>query len=95
MENEIRNENELLEVEVLEPADEEFEESNGLFGKIAAGVGVVALGVGTTLIVKNKERIKAKIEERKIRKLEEKGYVIYRPEEVEYEDVDEEIVEEK
>lgn len=80
----IRNENELLEVneDIYDP-EEDCEESKGIFGKIAVGVGVVATGVGTTLIIKNRDKIKMKLEERKIRKLEQKGYVIYRPEEVE------------
>ena len=35
------------------------------------------------MAIKNRDKIKAKMEERKIAKLEKKGYVVYRPEEVE------------
>lgn len=80
MNEELRND--LVEVEMNEELEEEFEESNGIFGKVAVGIGVVAIGVATTLVVKNRDKIKAKLEERKIRKLEDKGYVIYKPEEV-------------
>lgn len=78
MENEIRND-ELLEVEetMYEP-EEDCEESNGIGGKILVGVGVVATGVVTTLVIKNRDKIKEKLEERKIAKLQKKGYVVYK-----------------
>lgn len=89
MNEELRND--LVEVEMNEELEEEFEESNGIFGKVAVGIGVVATGVATTLVVKNRDKIKAKLEERKIRKLEDKGYIIYKPEEVvEFEEVESE-----
>lgn len=83
MDNEIRNENELLEVTEpeLELEDEVIESKKGKFRKIATGVAVATIGVGTTLVVKNRDKIKAKIEARKtmkaIEQLEAKGYCVY------------------
>lgn len=77
MENEIKN----VEVEetTYEP-EEDCEESceSGIGGKILTGLGLVATGVATTLVIKNRDKIRTKLEARKIAKLEKKGYVIYK-----------------
>src|SRR5574344_176033 len=82
---ELRNENELTMVE--EPVgdfdDEYIEESNGVFKKVVMIGGGALVAGATALAIKNRDKIKAKMEERKIAKLEKKGYVVYRPEEVE------------
>ena len=70
MENEIMEmHNEVEFVEVNEEPEETT--GNGLLGKIVAGAVVVAIGAGA-LIYKNRN----KLEERRIKKLEKKGYVI-------------------
>ena len=82
---ELRNENELTMVDetMVDFDDEYVEESNGVFKKVVM-IGGGALVVGATaLAIKNRDKIKAKMEERKIAKLEKKGYVVYRPEELE------------
>ena len=82
---ELRNENELTMVEepVVDFDDEYVEESNGVFKKVVMIGGGALLAGATALAIKNRDKIKAKLEERKIAKLEKKGYVVYRPEEVE------------
>ena len=82
---ELRNENELTMVEepVVDFDDEYVEESNGVFKKVVMIGGGALLAGATALAIKNRDKIKAKMEERKIAKLEKKGYVVYRPEEVE------------
>ena len=82
---ELRNENELTMVEepVVDFDDEYVEESNGVFKKVVMIGGGALVAGATALAIKNRDKIKAKIEERKIAKLEKKGYVVYRPEEVE------------
>ena len=91
--NEEKEMMELVEVEDNYEPDEEYEGS-GVFKKVAIGVGG-ALTVGAVaLAVKKRDKIKAKIEERKIAKLEKKGYVVYRPEEVEAVEAVEEVYEE-
>ena len=82
---ELRNENELTMVEelVLDFDDEYVEESNGVFKKVVMIGGGALVAGATALAIKNRDKIKAKLEERKIAKLEKKGYVVYRPEEVE------------
>ena len=82
---ELRNENELTMVEepVVDFDDEYVEESNGVFKKIVMIGGGALVAGATALAIKNRDKIKAKLEERKIAKLEKKGYVVYRPEEVE------------
>ena len=95
------NEMELVEVEeTYEPEAEEFEESGGILKKVAVGVGAVTVGALGTLAVKNRDKLKAWKEERTIRKLEKKGYEIFRPGEFddefeEVEDFVDEIEEEK
>ena len=82
---ELRNENELTMVEepVVDFDDEYVEESNGVFRKVVMIGGGALVAGATALAIKNRDKIKAKLEERKIAKLEKKGYVVYRPEEVE------------
>ena len=82
---ELRNENELAMVEepVVDFDDEYVEESNGVFKKVVMIGGGALVAGATALAIKNRDKIKAKLEERKIAKLEKKGYVVYRPEEVE------------
>lgn len=82
---ELRNENELTMVEepVVDFDDEYVEESHGVFKKVVVIGGGALVAGATALAIKNRDKIKAKIEERKIAKLEKKGYVVYRPEEVE------------
>lgn len=82
---ELRNENELTMVEepVADFDDEYIEESHGVFKKVVMIGGGALVAGATALAIKNRDKIKAKMEERKIAKLEKKGYVVYRPEEVE------------
>lgn len=82
---ELRNENELTMVEepVVDFDDEYVEESNGVFKKVVMIGGGALVAGATALAIKNRDKIKAKLEERKIAKLEKKGYAVYRPEEVE------------
>lgn len=82
---ELRNENELTMVEepVVDFDDEYVEESHGVFKKVVMIGGGALVAGATALAIKNRDKIKAKMEERKIAKLEKKGYVVYRPEEVE------------
>lgn len=55
----------------------EPESSNGgLIGKLVIGAAIVGAGAAA-LIYKNR----AKLEQKRIQKLEKKGYVIYKPEE--------------
>lgn len=65
----------------LDELTEEFvekcvEESNGSFKKVFVIGGGVLIAGATALAVKNRDKIKAKLEERKISKLEKKGYVV-------------------
>ena len=80
---ELRNENELTMVEepVVDFDDEYIEESNGVFKKVVMIGGGALVAGATALAIKNRDKIKAKLEERKIAKLEKKGYVVWRPEE--------------
>lgn len=80
---ELRNENELTMVEepVVDFDDEYVEESHGVFKKVVMIGGGALVAGATVLAIKNRDKIKAKLEERKIAKLEKKGYVVWRPEE--------------
>lgn len=88
------NENEVkeLELETTEVCEDyEPECAGGGFGKLAAGIGFVAVAGLTAVVIKNKK----KLEERKIERLRKKGYVIYRTEEVkEIQEVDDDFDEE-
>ena len=73
------NENDINEVDEVMMSQEDSNDSG--IGKLVFGIGVLAVaGIGA-LVYKNRE----KIEKMRIAKLEKKGYVIYRPEEVEQE----------
>lgn len=57
---------------------EEEKGSSGIAGAVVKGILAAAVVGGGALIYKNRQ----KLEERKIKKLEKKGYVIYKPTEV-------------
>lgn len=61
--------------EVVEVYEEAEKAGSGIIGKVILGLVAVGIGAGA-LVYKNRD----KIEERRIRKLEKKGYVISRPE---------------
>ena len=71
--------NEMVEneenVEVNETPKNE-ESKKGSFGLVAIGA---AIGVGATLIVKHIKRAKGESEEKYKRRLEKKGYIVYKP----------------
>ena len=73
-------ENEIMEMqneEVVEVYEESEEKKGfGTIGKIALGIGIL-MGIGGTIIYKNRD----KFDERRARRLEKKGYVVYRPDE--------------
>ena len=75
MENEIMD----MQNEEVVMTNEETEENKGFgtIGKIVAGIVIAGLGAGA-IIYKNRD----KFDERKARRLEKKGYVVYRPDEV-------------
>ena len=56
------------------------ESKKGSFGLIAIGA---AIGVGATLIVKHIKRAKGESEEKYKRRLEKKGYIVYKPDDEE------------
>ena len=56
--------------------EECIEASSGGFKKVFVIGGGVLMAGATALAIKNRDKIKAKIEERKISKLEKKGYVV-------------------
>ena len=56
--------------------EECIEASSGGFKKVFVIGGGVLLAGATALAIKNRDKIKAKFEERKISKLEKKGYVV-------------------
>ena len=79
---ELRNKNELTMVEETTDFDDEYvEESHGVFKKVVVIGGGALVAGATALAIKNRDKIKAKMKERKIAKLEKKGYVVWRPEE--------------
>ena len=53
------------------------ESKKGSFGLVAIGA---AIGVGATLIIKHIKRAKGESEEKYKRRLEKKGYIVYKPE---------------
>lgn len=65
-------------IEATEISNDLETSDNGLVGKIVVGAVIVAVGAAAAFVYKNR----AKIEERQIRKLEKKGYLISRPEDV-------------
>lgn len=97
MNEEMTNFEEMENTEVSTINDDFETSGGGIAGKIVVGtLAVAAVGAGAALLCKNK--VKTKIEERRIKKLEKKGYVVYKPDEVvdepEDEYFDEEEVEE-
>ena len=87
-----KNENEIMEPEVIENTDvlepevyDEPEESGISLGKLALGVGLVAGGIGFLCY-----KFKGKFEEHQVKKLKNKGYVVIKPEDEEdiFEDAD-------
>lgn len=82
MNEEMKNYEANEEIEVVEvELDEEPETSgNGILGKIViGGLGVLAT-VGGVLWYKNKDKINEKRKAKRIRKLEQEGYIVYKPE---------------
>ena len=80
-----KNENEIMEPEVIENTDvlepevyDEPEESGISLGKLALGVGLVAGGIGFLCY-----KFKGKFEEHQVKKLKNKGYVVIKPEDEE------------
>ena len=61
------------EVYYMEP--EEEKSGSGILGKLIVG-GVIAVGGLTALALKNKDKIKAKRNEKKAKQLEAEGYVV-------------------
>lgn len=85
MEKELMNE----EMESVEIYDEpEFSSEGGFGKKLLAVGGTVIVGGATALAIKNRDKLKAKMTERKIKKLEKQGFVVARAEDVEYDIVD-------
>lgn len=90
MENEIMNTEMVEDVEIYDGVEETTEDSDTMSGKTIAGLvfgGVLVLA--GVLLYKNRE----KFTEWRIKKLQKKGYVVYKPEEVEAEaeEIDDEI----
>lgn len=79
------------EVKEVEVCEEPVETGNGIVGKIVVGAIVAGAGVGALIWHKTK----AKREERAIRKLEKKGYVIYKTQDEEVIDVEPEVISEQ
>lgn len=75
--NEMIEETEVV-IEV-EDYEEPVEGGRSLKG-VVIGVGSVMITGATALAVKNRDKIKNKLEERKIKKLEDKGYTVIAPE---------------
>lgn len=76
---EVTNENEEVNEE-LNLVEEETE-TTGIAG--VAVIGTIIAGTAIGLVVKNREKIARKIDERRIKKLQKKGYEVYASEEVE------------
>lgn len=67
-----------MEVIGYEAPEAELESGEG-GGIVKAVVALVTIGAGVIALVKNKDKIADKIDARKIRKLEKKGYVVSKP----------------
>lgn len=87
MVEEIEN-NEATELEVYE---EPVQSGNGIVGKIAVGVGLAVAGAAAFVWHKTKDKREAKT----IRKLEKKGYVIYKTQNEEVIEAEAEVVSEQ
>lgn len=81
MNEEMKNLEAIENTDVMEICDDAVSSGNGIVGKLVVGAVVVGAGVAA-LLYKNR----AKLEERRVRKLEKKGYVIYRPGDFDYEE---------
>lgn len=69
------------EVEAIEVSNEEPETSNnGIVGKVIVGAVVGVVAGAAALIYKNRHKIEEKRKQKRIHKLEQEGYVIYKPE---------------
>lgn len=89
MEKELMNEEMGTVMESVEIYDEpEFSSEGGFGKKLLAVGGTVIVGGATALAIKNRDKLKAKMTERKIKKLEKQGFVVARAEDVEYDIVD-------
>ena len=99
-------ETEVVEVEELNYEPEEIEEDefegSGIVGKIAVGIAIIATVTGVGAVVKNWKKLTNAIDERSAKKLEKKGYEVFRPGEFEdheefegFEDFEDEIPEEE
>ena len=62
----------------LDTYEEPGTQSKGL-GKIVVIGGTALVGGAAALAIKNKNKLAAKIEDRKIKKLEKKGYKVLKP----------------
>lgn len=83
-------ETEVVEVEELNYEPEEIEEDefegSGIVGKIAVGIAIVATVTGVGAVVKNWKKLTNAIDERSAKKLEKKGYEVFRPGEFDYDE---------
>lgn len=98
--SEERNEmiEEMVELEEVYDYEEPEEERGGLIKTVAVAGGTLIVGGATAFAIKKRDKIAAKLEERKVRKLEAKGYIIERPEfpeEIDESDSNEELESEK
>ena len=83
---------EINENEEIEVYDEPEESGSGVFKKLAIGASILG-GIGLTIALVYKKN-RATLEERRIRKLEKKGYIIQRPIDIDTYVEDENVVEE-
>lgn len=82
--DEIKNTEEMNEIELIEDCD--ATEVSGGHGKLVAGLALVGIAVLGGIAYKCKD----KLTERQIKKLEKKGYVVYREDEVEIHEAEDE-----
>ena len=73
---------ELIDVDTIDVDMDESCEGNDGAGKVVLGIGLGLLAVAGAVVVKNKDKIKAKLTERRIAKLEKQGYIVVSQEEV-------------
>ena len=82
--------NEIIETTEIETTDvdyvdvnyDESGEGNGNLGKVVFGLVIAGGAAAVAVAVKNKDKIKAKLTERRIAKLEKQGYVVVSEEDV-------------
>lgn len=75
-------EKELNEVVLEEGLNNETVETNHKFSKVKV-LGIVAMASATALLLKFRKKINTKIENRMVKKLTKKGYIISNPTELE------------